>query len=295
MLTQKDLKRKSFKSNELTKINLPVFDRNFNVNFPDNFETILHLLKQIQFRKAARSNQINVELENLDHNCTEDHVLALKTELSALEHHRRTIHTIYTQIVSYLFFSTRGTPLYVQSPANAPELRNLIVLQFGDYRHRVQLSKKDIAQQDIEYRGEYVKPEPSSLVYLSKDQIEEFGYQEMDIIRICRRISNYIIAVRRKFNERLSAIHEHNFISSQINKLIKTGEVTIDKKTEKTPAAVNEKTPKQKIDESRPDVKAKDSPKARKIGIKRNLKADAVAPEKKPINIIRKRTFVLQK
>lgn len=297
MLTQEDLKRKSFKSHELTKITPPIFERNFKINLPDNFETILHLLKQIQFRKAVRSNQITVELEQLSHAQNDDQqlIVALKTELNALEHHRRIIHTIYTQIVTYLFFSKLGTPIYVQSPVNSPDLRNLMVLQFGEYRHRVQISKKDIGNLDIEYRGEYVKPEPSSLVCLSDDQIAEFGYPEIEIIRICRRISNYIMSVRRKFDEKIRAIHDHNFVVSQILKRVKAGEVTIEEKTEQKPNTVKATKSSTTPSESKSGTMISEGFKNPKIGFKRNVANDSGKSQKKPLNVIRKRSFVLQK
>lgn len=292
MLTQKDLERKSFKSNELTKITPPVFDRNFKVTYPEDFEKILHLLKQIQLRKAARSNQVTVELERMNDGSENEHTVALKTELMALEHHRRTIHTIYTQIVSHLYLSNRTTPLYLQSPENNPELRNLVVVKFGEYRHRVQISKKHIVDTDIEFRGEYIKPEPSSLVCLSDEEFAEFGYSEIDVIRICRRISNHILSVRRKFDKRICAIHNHNYVVSQINKLISQGLVTLEKKDEK-PSPSNPPS----IQSSQDAIEKKlvqDEPKQAKSQEK-NSKTHRGEPSKKPLNVIRKRTFVLHK
>lgn len=291
MLTQEDLNRKSFKSNELTRIKIPVFDRTFKVNYPDNFETVLHLLKQIQLRKAARSNQITAELGELLKNLPDGEITpeisVLKAELSALEFYRRTINTIYTQIVAHLYFSKRATPLYVQSPVSNPELHNLVVIQYGEYRHRVQISKRDIDDLEVEYRGVYVKPEPSSLVYLSDEQFDQFGFQEIEIIRICRRLSNYIMSVRRKFDDNIRAIHNHNYYASQITKLAAQGLVTIEQKADQK-AKAEPKTDK-------PEPKLAKTIKPRKITFKRHANAEPIEGKKKPLNVIRKRSFVLNK
>lgn len=303
MLTKKDLKRKKFNQSELNKLPNVVFTPTTKIDLPPNLDTLLFLLRQLQTRnyyEKFKCDQYLLELQQQEPSEElESQIEAAKENAQKAEFARHHTHTIYTQILLHLFHTKQLELLYVQSYESKPDTKNVLSVNYGGHTHRFQVKAAHLEGFNLEDRGISLKPDPAQLEPVTDEQmLNEFGYEPIEVIRECRRLSNYLTNHAKNIREKNTKITIHNTIIGQIKKMAAAGEVTIIDNTKPQPEAVAEEAPK-------PKPKAKGKQKQAQATVKPQFKkpsgnrqsssTDAEPPAKKPINVIRKRTFQLNK
>lgn len=304
MLTKKDLKRKKFNQSELNKLPNIVFTPTTKIELPPNLDTLLYLLRQLQARNYYDKFQCDQHLLALQQQEPseelESQIEAAKEKVLKAEFARHHTHTIYTQILIHLFHTKQLELLYVQSFESHPNTKNVLSVNYGGHLHRFQIKASLLEGFNLEDRGISYKPDPTNLEPVTDEQImNEFGYEPIEVIRECRRLSNYLTKRARTIKEKNTKITIHNTIVGQIKKMATAGEVTIiTDNTKPKPEAVAEEAlkPKPKAKEKLKQAQATVKPQLKKPGgTRQSSSSTAEPPAKKPINVIRKRTFQLNK
>lgn len=295
MLTKNDLKRKKFNLSELKVIPSLVFTPTTKIELPSNIKTLLFLLRKIQNRNIVEkyTNELRlVELqqqEPVEERDTE--IAAINIELTQIEYSRHRLHAIYTQILVHLFHSKQLELLYVQSHESQPDIKNVLSVNYGGHTHRFQIKSNFIKGLNLEDRGIRFKKDPTALEPITNEQIAEYGYTPIEVIRECRRVSNYLTKRAKAIKEKNANINLHNIVVGKIKKMIAAGEVTLIDNT-KLKLGAEAQEPKEKQKQAQSVVKSQ---------LKRPN--TAVQPSsgvigqqaKKEINVIRKRSFKLNK
>lgn len=299
MLTKNDLNRKKFNLSELNKIPDLVFTPNENIKLPSNLDTLLYLLRQIQTRNFYEKFQIEQRLLELKNQEPNDEgqleTDAINQKLLKIEYSRHRLHTIYTQILLHLFHTDQLKLLYVQSHESQPDVRNVLAVNFGGHTHRFQIKRSLLQGKNLEDRGVRYRQEPTTLEPITDQQVEEYGYQIIDVIRECRRISNYLTNRMKTIKEKNAKINTHNMVVAEIKKMAKTGQVTIIDNTKPEKAVVETPIQTPKAPDKQKQVQPKVNPVFKKSGNARPASSTSEQPAKKPINVIRKRSFQLNK
>lgn len=303
MLTKKDLNRKKFNQSELNKLPNIVFTPTTKIELPPNLDTLLYLLRQLQthnYYDKFQCEQHLLELQQQEQSEElESEIEAAKEKILKAEFARHHTHTIYTQILIHLFHTKQLELLYVQSYESNPNTKNVLSVNYGGHSHRFQVKASYLESFNLEDRGISYKPDPIQLEPFSDEQIfNEHGYEPIEVIRECRRLSNYLTNRAKTIREKNTKITIHNTIIGQIKKMAAAGEVTIIDNTKPQPEAVAEEAPKPKpkAKEKQKQAQATVKPQFKKpSGNRQSSSTAAEPPAKKPINVIRKRTFQLNK
>lgn len=303
MLTKKDLKRKMFNQSELNKLPNIVFTPTTKIDLPPNLDTLLFLLRQLQTRNYYEKFQCDQHLLELQQQEPSEELESLieaaKVKANKAEFARHHTHTIYTQILIHLFHTKQLELLYVQSYESKPHIKNVLSVNYGRHTHRFQIKTSLLEGFNLEDRGVSLKPDPAQLEPVADEQIFiEYDYEPIEVIRECRRLSNYLTKHAKSIREKNTKITIHNTIIGQIKKMAAAGEVTIIDNTKPQPEAVAEEAPKPKpkAKEKQKQAQATVKPQFKKpSGNRQSSSTAAEPPAKKPINVIRKRTFQLNK
>lgn len=293
------MNRKKFNLSELKAIPSLVFTPTTKIELPENLETLLFLLRKIQSRNFVEKFQNEKLLEELSQQELNEDVefkmAEINQKLSQIEYSRHRLHTIYTQILLHLFHTKQLELLYVQSHESQPDVKNVLTVNYGAHTHRFQVKSSLITEFNLEYRGVRYKKDPTALEAITDEQIAEYGYSTIDVIRECRRISNYLTKRAKAKKERNSKINVHNIVIGEIRKKIAAGEATLVDDRNSTTEIKVEPTQK-KAKEKEQQKQAKSVVKPQRSSSKKVAPSGAVeAQAKKPINVIRKRSFKLNK
>ena len=303
MLTKKDLKRKKFNQSELKKIPNVVFTPTTKINLPQNLDLLLYLLRQLQTRNYYEKYKCDLYLLELQKQKPseelESQIKAAKKNSERAEYVRHHTHTIYTQILLHLFHTKQLELLYVQSYESKPNTKNVLSVDYGGYTHRFQIKAAHLEGFNLEDRGISLKPDPAQIAKPVTDEqmLNEFGYAPIEVVRECRRLSNYLTNRARSIREKNTKITIHNTIVGQIKKMAADGEVTITDDTKPRPEAVTKEAPQSnpKAKEQQKQAQATVKPLFKKPSGNRQTSSIKEPSAKKPISVIRKRTFQLNK
>lgn len=303
MLTKEDLKRKSFNLSELNKIPCIVFTPNTNTKLPSNLELLLYLLRQIQTRNFHEKFYLQKRLTELQQQESSEEneyeTNAINVQLSQIEYSRHHIHTIYTQILLHLFHTKQLELLYLQSHESHPDTKNVLTVNYGGHTHRFQIKTALIQNIDLEYRGIRYKQDPPPITQITDEEIAAHGYTPIEVIRECRRISNYLTNRTKAIKEKNTKINTHNNVLGQIKKMVTDGEVTVidDSKLPKSEIVKVKPEPKPKPkSKAKPKTElTKPKPQVIKSSFSHQSSSSTEQLAKKPIKVIRKRSFQLNK